>query len=61
MDINHKLIDAALRDELAWHRGVTAAQSAPGSFAERRAFIRGLKQARFLLREVVKAQREKGK
>ena len=61
MDIDHKLIDAALRDEIAWCRSGEAANVTHYTLKERRAFVTGLRQARFLLREVIKAQRGKGK
>ena len=47
-----RMIDGVLRDEMAWHRTKAAAQTIAHAPSQRRAFIRGLRQARWLVKKI---------
>jgi hypothetical protein len=53
MKVESRIIDTVLRDEMAWHRTKTAREATAYTVKERLAFIRGLRQARLLLRKIV--------
>ena len=57
MQIDHKMVDIVLRDEIAWHRTKVGMKSTGYTKNERCAFIRGLRQSRLLLAKIVKELR----